>query len=438
LQEIEYHKLKTLYTNLKSLSVEHLSQILEREKLKAAYPGSFDGERVELSDVQQLLLLLLESELNRFSSWLEPVGGSNMKDNGISDLSIPFQQIKWQHIVKTATSIDPVLAFHLRDRFMNCQNLIDPALVENFKNSEVFLMSSPQSISFLLKSSWKNRWTDSLRLLTYWKPVSPIVAIQLLNEKEQVVPHVLQYAIRSLEYFPIETVFFYIPQLVQLLRNDPYGYREKFIIDAAKTSPRFAHQIIWNMNANMFKDETCVEMDPLKPTLERLIEKIVSSLTGSDKKFYEKEFRFFEQVTGISGKLKPLVEAGASKFEKKKKIDEEIRKIKVEVGVYLPTNPDQIVVDIDYDSGKPLQSHAKAPFMATFKVKDARQNSLTSEWMSCIFKVGDDCRQDVLALQLISVFQKLFTHSSLDLYTFPYRVVATAPGVLLFYSVWCY
>lgn len=36
-----------------------------------------------------------------------------------------------------------------------------------------------------------------------------------------------------------------------------------------------------------------------------------------------------------------------------------MRKINLEVGVYLPTNPDRIVVDIDYDSGRPLQSHAK-------------------------------------------------------------------------------
>lgn len=41
------------------------------------------------------------------------------------------------------------------------------------------------------------------------------------------------------------------------------------------------------------------------------------------------------------------------------KIDQEMAKIDVEVGVYLPSNPDGVVVDIDKKSGRPLQSHAK-------------------------------------------------------------------------------
>src|ERR1700760_3397359 len=140
----------------------------------------------------------------------------------------------------------------------------------------------------------------------------------------------------------------------------------------------------------------------MKPNLDKVLKSLVASFSKDDRAFYEREFSFFNEVTGISGKLKPLIKK--SKPEKKQKIEEELRQINVEVGVYLPCNPDGVVVGIDRKSGKPLQSHAKAPYMATFRIRKEKVKDMDTEeliksngnghipetyevWQSAIFKV---------------------------------------------------
>jgi len=80
-------------------------------------------------------------------------------------------------------------------------------------------------------------------------------------------------------------------------------------------------------------------------------------------------------------------------------------------------------MDIDYSSGTPMQSAAKAPFLARFKVLRCGLNELENRgmaagdetdanrtkdepsrlvWQAAIFKVGDDVRQDMLALQVLN------------------------------------
>jgi phosphatidylinositol 4-kinase A len=277
----------------------------------------------------------------------------------------------------------------------------------------------------------------------YWKPVVPPTAITYFMPSFANNPLVLQYAMRSLLSHSIPVTFFYVPQIVQALRYDELGYVEQFIMEASLLSPLFAHQIIWNMKANAYKEEDSTIPDSLKPVLDRLTERMINALSGEDRDFYEREFSFFNEVTSISGKLKPFIKR--PKPEKKAKIDEEMKKIKLDIGVYLPSNPDGEVIGIDRKSGRPLQSHAKAPFMATFRIRRVRRledgdenmvngddegEAVTEVMQSAIFKVGDDCRQDVLALQLISAFRNIFTNVGLDLYLFPYRVTATAPGVI--------
>jgi phosphatidylinositol 4-kinase len=45
--------------------------------------------------------------------------------------------------------------------------------------------------------------------------------------------------------------------------------------------------------------------------------------------------------------------------------------------------------------------------------------------ISCIFKVGDDLRQDSLALQVIQIFQEIFKENELKLFVYPYQTIST-------------
>lgn len=403
------------------------------------------GEFKGLMEKSQLLELLLSSEQARLNVWVHPLGEpGHAKAEIMTHQGQRALEASLLPLMRTAWAEDPSLAIELCNRFSfaSVHNEVRWLLL-NFPAKAI---GEPEALPILLGGELPSDVRFQLKYLLYWAPVNPITSVTFFMPAYKNHPFIIQYAMRALESHSVDVTFFYVPQIVQSLRYDALGYVERYIIETAQVSQLFAHQIIWNMKANSYKDDDGQIPDEIKPAVDKVMTKMVDSFPPEDKAFYEKEFSFFAEVTDISGKLKPLIKR--PKPEKKQKIEEELRKIKVEVGVYLPSNPDGVVIGIDRKSGKPLQSHAKAPFMATFRIKkpktenvevaedviESRQNgratkeSTIETWQSAIFKVGDDCRQDVLALQMVAAFRGIFHNVGLDVYVFPYRVTATAPG----------
>lgn len=117
------------------------------------------------------------------------------------------------------------------------------------------------------------------------------------------------------------------------------GLVERYIVNAAKdkSAQLLAHQLIWNMRANTYVDldmtqvrrgavsaatgcasavlttarslcrDEFIQPDALQPILERIEQALVESFAEDDRRYFEQEFDFFKQVTGISGALKPYI-----------------------------------------------------------------------------------------------------------------------------------
>ncbi|KAF8913519.1 hypothetical protein CPB85DRAFT_1299266 [Mucidula mucida] len=392
-----------------------------------------------LRQINQPLRLLVDNEIYRLNVWANP---TNELRRGVDHTAGNASDTPWTSIIRTAWQMNPAIAVYLCERFKlpNIRSEVSKFV----RSNTVDVLDVPEAVPFLVEERLDASVRRDLKLLLLWAPVPPVIANTFFEPRFGNDPMILQYAHRVLEQHPVDLTFFFVPQVVQALRYDELGYVARFIFETAKISQLFCHQIIWNMKANCYKDDGGEIEDPMKPTLDGMTELVVSSLSGEARAFYDREFGFFHEVTSISGKLKPYIKK--TKPEKKAKIDEEMAKLVVDVGVYLPSNPDGKVVDIDKKSGRPLQSHAKAPFMATFKVRkeklivDMNPDSLLDGeggvstraeydvWQQAIFKVGDDCRQDVLALQIIAMFKNIFMSVGLTLYLYPYRVTATAPG----------
>ncbi|KAK9746290.1 PI4-kinase N-terminal region [Popillia japonica] len=415
---------------------------------------STKSKRVQMADnfvkcyikKRNLILELLAVEIDFLIVWHNPTSRAEYVVPGEDNLAAwrakAITEKQWRDYTRLAWDISPVLAIYLPERLKAHDAIINEIKHQVLLNP-ISVAKIPDALQYLATTD--NILSDNPKLvhMLTWARLTPIQALAFFSRQFPPHPISAQYAVKTLSSYPAEAVLFYIPQLVQALRHDTMGYVTEYIKYAAQKSQLVAHQLIWNMKTNMYIDEDMQQKDAeLYDILDTLVNAIISALSGPAKQFYEREFDFFDKITDISGQIRPYPKGA----ERKRACLEALSRIQVQPGCYLPSNPEAMVLDIDYKSGTPMQSAAKAPYLARFKVTRYGINELEQIamemsndhtpvsslgheiWQAAIFKVGDDVRQDMLALQVIGIFKNVFQTVGLDLYLFPYRVVATSPG----------
>ncbi|XP_065840787.1 phosphatidylinositol 4-kinase alpha-like [Oscarella lobularis] len=440
---------------MNTMTLSNRTKGTTKSLLEPSYSQKSEGPSMELVKVylkkRSLIMALVCNEVERLSTLYNPLGDPDQGVEGEDALAewlatgfLPSER-SWKEYAKLAWRSSPHLAVHLTNRFRNADAVkrcvitlvtADPSLVSDVKEALLYLVTDKNVVDD----------SPSLTHVLCWCSVPFVLALSFFSTLHPPHPLLAYYAQRVLRNCELEEVLFYIPQLVQAIRYDKMGFVTEYIVSAAAKSQLLAHQILWNMKTNVYLDVEETAKDPdIGEKLEQIIKRMTRHLSGSALSFYEREFRFFEKVTSISGQIRPFPRGP----ERKQACLEALAKVELENGVYLPSNPDSVVLEIDKQSGRPMQSAAKAPFLAKFRVRKCgvaeleRMNVLTDEsnesdgktlddssyWQGCIFKVGDDVRQDMLALQVIGLLKDIFEKVKLDLYMVPYRVVATGPGM---------
>lgn len=253
-----------------------------------------------------------------------------------------------------------------------------------------------------------------------------ILDLITILQKMQSSISIIETAKGILKRVDMANIVFFIPQLVQCLFKRGFLGAFDFLLE----EDELVHQLIWNMRANKVNTDHILEIiGPKRRAFFSLEDAVFKALANISKNLivFVRETKAFKtlqinkELDGIqnliqrtTAEIQSISERQDLKAHKAENVSDSELHIK---GIYLPTDPKSIISNIVSGSGRSLQSAAKMPFMVSFKMKDGADKKL-------ILKNGDDCRQDMLALQVIELFRAIFKESNLDISLFPYKVVA--------------
>lgn len=427
--------------NHTSPQISNLVETLASTPSNSIHSYMFPKKSFEKID---LLLLLLSHEYQRQIIFHNPRNDTSFGYRNLSSIR-QFKNLSWDKYLSEAWSINPRVAIQCGFRFP-----YDPVyriLTKRVLTDIDSVIDIPEATFFLITKEHVAKKVSQLSYLSIWAPTTLSNSVRFLNTPFVHDDNVRRYALRSLRFYSPKYIIFYTSQLLQCLRHDNTNELREFFLELVNKSAFFAHRLIWNCRTEIFKKEE-LDKEELKSIknadfamseiCEPFEKVIMGTLDSRGKQLYEEEFSFFQKMTDISGEL---VQFEKGSVMRKEKLVEFLQRVRsngsLSKHLYLPSNTESRIVDFDPHGARVLKSSKKVPIMVPFHVKMSQAKDIgdddifddsKSQKQLCIFKMGDDCRQDVLALQLIALFKAIFERAGLPLYLFPYRVITTGRG----------
>jgi hypothetical protein len=311
---------------------------------------------------------------------------------------------------------------------------------------------------------------NALRVLLMFLPKSP--AVRTRDPATHWNDTAVAFAIDSLTSSDPATLLQYLPQFLQLLRHDrpitpraPFvalkdGALQYMVAASAAKSEAFAHGVLWALRTEFMAPEELLANAtrasqagtyadslqlPNEAALSNVVARrcctlakaVVEALTPEARRRASTQFGFVDSMIAVSGELKSVTKPERLTLLRKllrapaAAVARHVAKLGTSEPLYIPTAPGTYVKEVNPDTALALQSAAKCPILVHFKGCTAEAEAIsgaTAPLTRCtsIFKYGDDCRQDQLALQIIGAFKRAFDRLEIPCFLFPYGVVTVA------------
>ena len=293
---------------------------------------------------------------------------------------------------------------------------------------EPVVQAKPEFCEIMLKYKGLFPTREPYHALDHWAPTIPNHFVEYFHINH---PCVERYILRCMEVAPIGSTKFVIPQIIQCLRHrESCETVEKVLMKAARKDAILAAYIYWQLNGEKTPPEEVfnptIKRSGWKPPedagLWKVSDAVLSRFPGGIPREISKsvdyQVEYFDKIYEVASYLGTV-----AKEDRVVALRDKLREIKEPANpVYVPFYPDKYVQSIDCDACVTLPSAAKIPILVFFNTKTREGKE---ERVGCIFKVGDDCRQDVLALQIISMLERTFKDTGLELFLYTYGVITT-------------